>query len=734
MVSQGINDIIRVSVAMLSEQTRAMLLRTLAGRAFLAAAAVKVLLAIVAAVVSLPRTLAVADALATVVLLVALIVFTVRLARAARKRLLWRVRRKLILSYIFIGVVPALLITAFFLLGGFLLFQNLSSYLFKDGYDALLDTVRVLAETSAIEISRSATVEEAAAGTLERRRGNMRDHYPELSFALVRTAPPPKGREAFGPLVIGPWRHVDPPARLPHWVMERRGFAGTLAMVPPDATDEAGLVLRAIAFLDGRAAGYAIVADLPVDAEVIEQLRDRTGIRAGDITIRRTDGASARPLLGRIRRAAGGLMTRGQPAQDGAPANETPVTATQGTSVAIVYFTDWQTGATGRAFVSMDVKARDLWNRIAASQPNLASNMSFADLMLFVFGVVATLLIIIQLVALTMGVALARSITGAVHELFAGTERIRHGDFSHRIEVKAQDQLGELAVSFNQMTESIEHLLQTEAEKKRLEEELRIAREIQMSLLPRGPLVVPGLEVTALCVPAREVGGDYFDFFPLGERRVAILIADVSGKGTSAALYMAELKGLLLSLSQRHQSPRELLMEVNRIIADNLDARSFITMTYAVFDLSSGRMTYCRAGHTPLIYLPSAGPRRGLAQSLQPGGLVVGLRIDGIEEKFAALLEEDTITLSRGDVFVLYTDGVSEAMNADGEMYGEARLRRIVEEHGHLRSAELRERILRDVEAFVGEADQHDDLTLILVKVADVGVPAVATAAEAAVL
>jgi sigma-B regulation protein RsbU (phosphoserine phosphatase) len=150
-----------------------------------------------------------------------------------------------------------------------------------------------------------------------------------------------------------------------------------------------------------------------------------------------------------------------------------------------------------------------------------------------------------------------------------------------------------------------------------------------------------------------------------------------------------------------------------------------------VIDLTAASMTYCRAGHTPMIYLPARGPLRGLAQVLQPGGLVVGLRIDGIHEKFCELLEEETVNLERGDVFVLYTDGVTEAMDRDGELFGEGRLRRIVEEHGHLRSAELRERILREVEAFVGEADQHDDLTLILIKVADVGAPVSEMATEA---
>src|SRR4029450_11141761 len=142
-----------------------------------------------------------------------------------------------------------------------------------------------------------------------------------------------------------------------------------------------------------------------------------------------------------------------------------------------------------------------------------------------------------------------------------------------------------LSSSFNSMTASIEELLIQAAEKKRLEEELRIAHEIQMSLLPQGPLLMPGLSVTALCVPAREAGGDYYDFLPLDQHRVVVLIADVSGKGPSAALYMAELKGLILSLSEIHASPRDLLIAANRIISHHLDAGSFRTRTSAGVDL-----------------------------------------------------------------------------------------------------------------------------------------------------
>jgi len=217
-------------------------------------------------------------------------------------------------------------------------------------------------------------------------------------------------------------------------------------------------------------------------------------------------------------------------------------------------------------------------------------------------------------------------------------------------------------------------------------------------------------------VPAREVGGDYYDFFPLGDDRLGVLIADVSGKGTSAALYMAELKGLMLSLSQIHTSPRDLMISANRIIANNLDARSFITMTYAIIDVRAQTMTYARAGHTPLLYVPgtSHGARR--AQVLTPDGLVLGLKLDK-GEMFERLLEEQTIPLGAGDLYVLFTDGISEAMNQADDCFGESRIGTLLEEHAHLPCTELRERVLRDVAAFVGDAPQHDDMTMILLKV-----------------
>jgi sigma-B regulation protein RsbU (phosphoserine phosphatase) len=679
-----------------SEPARDLLLRSWPGRLFLVAFAVKLLVAFVRLFVEPPAFLRVLSTTATVALLVALTYFLVRLILLVKRRLLWRVRRKLILSYVFIGVVPALLIAGFFLFGAFVLSMNVSAYLFKDGYDEVGRDATSLAEVAAAEISRTPSGVNQTV-TRVQQNGAAAFNNPFVSMTFI---PEQDGER----VMAGEWRHIAPPVQSPGWLKKTTsGWQGTIAVPDPDTPGQTQLVARAVRHATtpkGRIG--QLVVDIPIDDMLVDRLHEKTGVKAGQVEVRGT-GSTSDAVTAALR----------------PPDDTSGATSIFRHTVVFLDITDWTTGAPERGFVNVTYEIRQLYARIASAQAlNLsAAGRSLQDVLMIVVVFVAVLFLIIQAAALTMGFALARSITSSIHELFMGTERVRHGDFTHRINIHTKDQLGELADSFNQMTGSIENLLQTAAEKKRLEEELRIARQIQMSLLPRGPLEMPGLGVTALCVPAREVGGDYYDFFPLGHDRLGVLIADVSGKGTSAALYMAELKGLVLSLSQIYHSPRELLLEVNRIISENLDSRSFITMSYAVLDLKRGVMTFARAGHTPLIYLPGrAAPRRD-AQVLTPNGMVVGLRIDGAAAKFAELLEEEQLTLDNGDVIVLYTDGITEAMNDSEDLFGEGRLSRLVEEHGHLPSGELRERILREIEAFVGGADQHDDMTMILIKV-----------------
>jgi serine phosphatase RsbU (regulator of sigma subunit) len=192
---------------------------------------------------------------------------------------------------------------------------------------------------------------------------------------------------------------------------------------------------------------------------------------------------------------------------------------------------------------------------------------------------------------------------------------------------------------------------------------------------------------------------------------MGVLVADVSGKGTSAALYMAELKGLVLSLSRIYASPAKLLAEANRILSENMDSRSFVTMTYAVVDTAARSMRYARAGHNPLIQLEA---KTGRTRVLTPAGLGLGLDPG---ERFEQILEEAEVPLVAGDVFLFFTDGLSEAMNVRAELFGERRLRDVLEAGERLSSEELKERILAEIRSFVGEAAQHDDMTMVILKV-----------------
>jgi sigma-B regulation protein RsbU (phosphoserine phosphatase) len=707
---------------------RHVLLRTLPGRLIVVGLAVRVLLVFVAAAAGpLPAFFSVVDTVAGIAIAAGAGYFVVRLFIAAKRRLLWRVRRKLILSYIFVGFIPAILIVAFFLLGGFLLFNNLSSYLLQSRLQALSDEAKFLAQSTALEIQRGGGRDVTSVVT--RRQMNAVARFSGVSLAVVPhevSCADPSGSktDAFDaqdtePVTSGPWAHVPPPRAVPGWI-RCGGFGGVLAYEHPTSRGdtEVHLLVRGVAFPDTPRPGYAVVADFPVNGDLRRRLRQDTGVDLQHLTV--VDVKRARPLPGSA-------------AADTPEASNATLNAAPLNSVSYLDFTDWTTGTPGLLTARILLNIGDIYDRISGPRGQ-GGNQSVGQTLLFVLGVIGILFLVIEFLALVAGLALAKSITGSIHQLFTGTERVRQGDFTHKMPVTTDDQLGELTDSFNSMTASIEDLLLQAAEKKRLEEELRIAHEIQMSLLPQGPLRMPGLSVTALCVPAREVGGDYYDFLRLDEHILGLLIADVSGKGTSAALYMAELKGLVLSLGRIHRSPRDLLIDANRIIAEHLDARSFITMTYALIDLRSRTMTYARAGHTPLIYLPARGPDDDIAprvQILAPDGLVLGLKIDN-GEMFERLLEEETIPLNAGDLYVFFTDGITEAMNEHDDCFGEDRLGRLVEDHAHLPGVELRERVLRDIKSFVGAAPQHDDMTMLLLKIEDWGAAVATIEVEAA--
>lgn len=604
-----------------------------------------------------------------------------------RHALLWRVRRKLLLSYVFFGVVPVALVLAFGLAASVLLYVTVAKYVFLENYADTTRVVRDIAETTAIESSRTP----ALASGLARRYDNLRNRYPGLSLALLPGPGAVTGAEV---LTAGAWAHAAAPAVLPAWVTGRDGLATTIVL-PAGAAAGPRLVIRAVVPTTDRT--RVAVVDLPVDERFVAALKAETGMTvAGVSTAGCETGEQAGPVEPTAAAGDGSTLFR--------------------ETVAFFDCTAWSTGEVGRVSVDLVAPVRDLYANLAAFNlsPDAGSPANWASVLLQLLWLLGVLFLIIQASAIVMGALLAKSITSAVHELFEGTERVRLGDFAHRIRIESGDQLGALAGSFNRMSESIERLLHVQREKQRLDDELRIAREIQKSLLPVRPPVVAGLDIADYCEPAREVGGDYYDFFPIGARQVGVLVADVSGKGTSAALYMAELKGIMLALSRAGRSPRGVLLEVNRLLADHLDNRSFITMTYAVIDLERRDLTLARAGHTPLIHVSGT-----TTDVVLPEGIVLGLRVPGAAEKFEAVLEEQRRPLVAGDVLVLYTDGVSDATSPDGRLFGDEALADVVAANRELSAAGIRERVVRDVTAFVDGADAHDDMTMVVMRVVE---------------
>ena len=661
--------------------------QTLPGRLFVLSAGLLVALRLLQFVTPLP---AIGEVFRRVVALAALgsgIWLLILAVVQNRRRLLWRVRRKLILSYMLVGLVPVVLVLVFVLFGGWLLYQNVASYFFRDGLRDFLEDVYVYADTSAVEIGRSPQTIRSA---IERKYANLQSTYPQLSLAVLPILP----HDENGPIealtqaakeevvLAGPWSHASAPTRAPAWLSKTPApFSGIVPYRNPGAEEDWRITIRAAVPTPDRR--RLVLVDLPLDTDIAARLDERTQTRIGGVTVpEECGGSGTSPTI-----RAGGAFRR---------------------TVAFMDCTDWSTGLTGRIAVSLEASVGRLYRQLASAMQDVQ------DWLVGALILIGLLLLIVQTSALVMGTALARTITSAIHELFAGTERVQQGDFAHRIKIESRDQLGDLADSFNRMSASIEHLLHVQREKQRLDDELRIARDIQKSLLPTEPPKFEGLTIADLCEPAREVGGDYYDFFELGPNQLGVLVADVAGKGTSAALYMAELKGLMLGLSHTERSPRRLLIDVNRRLAGHLDNRSFITMTYAVIDLDARTLTCARAGHTPLIVASN-----GHSEVVTPAGMVLGLRFPGAADRFERMLEEHTRPLAPGDAIVLYTDGVTEAMDSSGELFGDDALAQVLASHHHLEAAGIRERVLREVKGFVGAAEPHDDMTMVILKVAE---------------
>ncbi len=367
-------------------------------------------------------------------------------------------------------------------------------------------------------------------------------------------------------------------------------------------------------------------------------------------------------------------------------------------------------------FVGRDGKVEPLRPVLAVfnarpSQLNARMFTSFGELRdtyrLMAIGLFA-LFVLIGMVALIPGVVLTRRITNAVADLYQATQFVKAGDFSRRIQMKQRDQLGELGESFNQMTNSIGTLIEEQNKRQRLENEISIAREVQNQLFPSTLPSVPGVEIEAICKAARSVSGDYYDFIQLSPTHIAIAIADISGKGISAALLMASLQAALRSQmlveGSECLSMVELVSRLNKHLVRNTGDDRFATFFIGVYDSAARTLRYTNAGHLPAFLICN-----GTSERLDKGGMVLG-----VVEDYA--YEEGSLTVGQDSLLICYSDGLIEPENVYGEEFG---IRRLEEAAVRVQGAAplmVAESLMAAAEEWAGTPEQADDMTVIVAR------------------
>ena len=319
------------------------------------------------------------------------------------------------------------------------------------------------------------------------------------------------------------------------------------------------------------------------------------------------------------------------------------------------------------------------------------------------------------IIVVVAGIAylLARRITRPILALNRGVQVIGHGDLDHRLVVTTGDEIQDLAGAFNKMSEDlkayISHLQETTSARERIESELRVATEIQTSMLPRTFPPFPDrreFDLYATMQPAREVGGDFFDFFFISHSKLCLIIGDVCGKGIPAALFMAISKTLLRTEALHEPSPDRVLFSVNNTLCPDNEAAMFFTGLCAVLDTQTGELTIANGGHNPPLLCPAGGEFQYIKL---PRGLVVGAMPD-------TDYVSNTYAMRRHDTLVMYTDGVTEAMDGEGRLYSEARLLSCLNDLCGRSVSDIVHGVRADIETFTGGTEQSDDITMLVIE------------------
>jgi sigma-B regulation protein RsbU (phosphoserine phosphatase) len=575
-----------------------------------------------------------------------------RLVRRATRSMIWRLRNRLIVAYLFIAVVPVVLMLALLLGTSYAVVGQTAAYL---AYTSLNNRMRML-NLPAVAMSRGPARDPQTA--IARYEEMLQGTFP--GFEILST-----GANAF-----------------------RYPISSTLEAPPEPWKNTSGLITKGVnserglyAWAHSERNSNEVTILAPVTHDLLTGL-----VRGlGDISFTEIMGPPRKSLLPQPVNALDLHVRWLYPMY--VPAWESPQAPPQ------------------RLLLAVDTRYSTVLGIV------FGQTGDWSDIWMTGFVVLVGLFLIVEIASLWAGIKLTRSITGAVHELYEGTRHVREGDFNYRIPVKGQDQLAELGSSFNNMTLNLASLIVVAKEKERLESELAIAREVQNQLFPKDTPAARTLELKGVCNPARMVSGDYYDFMPLPGDALAFAIGDVAGKGISAALLMASIQSTMrtqlsaVNGAAPHKfSAAALVATLNRQLYATTSPEKYATFYFALYDDATHTLTYTNAGHLAPILV-----RGTCCQMLNSTGTVVGaFPIVRYEEK--------TVALEAGDLVLAYTDGIVEPENVYGEMFGEERLKDLAVKYAKADSSELIARTMEAVVQWTGSSELQDDMTMVVAR------------------
>jgi sigma-B regulation protein RsbU (phosphoserine phosphatase) len=662
--------------------------------------------------------------------IVAVVLFAILAFLWVKRRILWRVRNRLIVTYVFIGVIPAVLLVAM---------AFITLYGFAGQFAVFVVTSEIGSQLRSLESANAAVSNELAAH-LERG-----DKPTAESLAGLKRRDPAWGRRQVCAWYAG--------KALP-LCSESKGAALTLPTFVKGhfrdiVRDHGALHLRVATSLPVGANTLTVVTSEPFDKELVGKI----AADLGEITLLTPEDVLAQSRAdagpGKSDSSLHASFSVAPNSQSGTSSSQPGVTvrdnralrpeftvgtvsnATSTFDQEVLFATpirvvDWNTGGEGGAGAAVRTRPSVLYGHLFAALGE------FVGLVAYTLIGVGVFFAIIELIALIIGTRMTRTVTAAVADLHNATKHVDRGDFSHRIPVKSTDQLSDLARSFNSMTASIEKLILEQKEKQRLENELAIAQEVQAQLFPRQVSELESLEVHGFCRPARTVSGDYYDFLTASSHKLILAVGDISGKGISAALLMATIHSAVRAYSVENLpqmrepvavgavagagrvmaawpegaevSPGALLSLLNHQLYESTPPEKYATLFLGIYDGRSHHLTYSNGGHLPPILIGEDGAIR----RLEAGGTVVGL-FDNMS------YEEGAVEMQPGEIFLAYSDGVTEPENDFGE-FGEARLIDLVRDNRHLPLPQISQIVTQAVDDWIGDNEQPDDVTLVLAR------------------